>query len=126
MYPELSYNETVTIFNPTSDNYGKDVLGNGTALKCVFEQTTGFQHGGHQDSIVGVSRIYLDPNSNFVIDNGYRLEGMIVKINPFGADAASQYFRIISVTAGRDVLQNNKVRHVECELSKTNDFDNEA
>lgn len=126
MYPALNFNECVTIYELTTNDYGKDVLGDDTEVKALYEQVTGFGHGGFQDSINGTSRIYLDGDNKFVLENAYRLEGMIIMINPFDGSDAKQYFRIVNVTVARDILRKNKVRHVECELAKTADFDNEA
>lgn len=126
MYPTLNFNETVTIYPVTHNDYGKDVLGDGEEMLGMFEQTTGFEHSNNQDAVTGTSRVYLPPDNDFIIDHHYRLEGMVIKVNPFDAEDADQYFRIVSVTPGRDILRSNKVRHIECELSKTTDFDNEA
>ncbi len=126
MYPELRFNEFVTIYSVTPDEYGKDVLGEGQIVSALFEQTTGYSHARNQDAVGSGSRVYLQADSCPLVTEYYRLEGMILKANPFGAPEADQYFRISRVTAARDILNNNLVRHVECELDKSTDFGNES
>lgn len=126
MYPTLRFNEIITLYKPTTNDYGKDVLGTGEEVKALYEQITGHEHGNFQDSLSGTSRLYLDASNQFLLDNAYRLEGMILKINPFNATDSDQYFRITACIVGRDMLRYNQVRHVECELQKTDDFDNEV
>lgn len=125
MYPTLKFKDRVTVYTVTPDDYGKDVPGEGEVMLGLYVQNTTFLHTNNQDGVSGTSRLYLPANTNFMKDNHYRLEGMLVKVNPFGEDAAYQYFRIIDVIPARDILNRNRVRHVECELQKVTDFGNE-
>ncbi len=126
MYPRLNFTDVVTFFATTTNDYGQDVLGAETDVSGLFVQSTGYQHNNHQDSVTSGSFLYLPADNNFVKDNAFRLEGMVVRINLFGGENGKQYFRIVSASPGRDILTNGIVRHIECQLEKTTDFDNEA
>jgi hypothetical protein len=115
---DLDFPETCRIYPTTVDAYGKDVLGEPATVPCMYGQTTGYQHGSSQDAIVGTPWLALPGDDSFVQDHAFRLEEMIVEINPFGGSATSQRFKITSVTPARDVLLNNELKHVECELKK--------
>lgn len=118
MIPELVYRDTCDIYDPTRDEYGTPQFGAATQLPCLYVQTTAYQHGAGQDAITGTSRIVLPGQHPFVTGHSYRLEEMIVNVNPFGADASAQLFKIVNVTVARDVLLYDQVHHVECDLKK--------
>lgn len=115
---ELVFQETCQIYPTTVDEYGKDVLGTPAAVACMYEQNTAYQHSNSQDAVVGVPRLVLSADDAFVQEHAYRLEEMIVQVNPFGGSSTAQRFKIVSITPGRDLLLGNEVRHVECELKK--------
>lgn len=115
---DLAFPETCIIYETTVDNYGKTVLGTPHTVECMYLQTIGYQHGNSQDSLVGTPRLALPGDDAFLVASNFRIEEMIVEANPFGASAAAQRFKIVSVTPARDVLLDNEVRHVECELKK--------
>lgn len=115
---DLDFPESCLIYSTTVTDYGQTVLGDPVTVPCMYLQTTAYQHSSSQDAIVGTPRIALPGDDPFVIANAYRLEEMVVEINPFGASAATQRFKVTSVTPVRDVLLDNEVRHVECDLKK--------
>lgn len=115
----LDFKDQAEIYDVRTNAYGGDVLGEPTTVLALYEQTTGYSHGGNQDSTTAASRLYLPGDDAFVLAHAERLEGMIVKINPFGAPGSQQYFRIASVTPIRDILLGNVLQHVECDLAKT-------
>lgn len=115
---DLTFPETCRIYPTTVDEYGQTQLGTAVTVPCMYEQTTAYQHGNFQDAIVGTPRLALPADDVFLQDHAYRLEEMIVEINPFGGSATAQRFKITSVTPARDILLNNQVGHVECDLKK--------
>lgn len=118
MNEDLIFRDTCDIYAATVDEYGTQQLGEPTAVPCMFVQTTGYQHGASRDEINSTSRIAFPATHPFLTAHGYRLEEMIVQVNPFGNDGASQTFKITSVTPVRDLLLFNTVHHVECSLKK--------
>lgn len=114
----LPFRDTALFYPSTADDYGQDVLGDPTEVPCMFVQTTGYAHRGSQDAITGAPRIALPADHEFVTDRAYRLEGLIVEVNPFGGSGSAQRFKVSSVTPARDLLLANQLHHVECELQK--------
>lgn len=115
---DLNFLETCKIYPTTVDAYGKPVLGTPATVPCMYEQTIAYQHSGSQDAVVGIPRLALPADNTFVLAHAYRLEEMVVEVNPFGASATAQRFKVTSVTPARDVLFGNEVHHVECDLKK--------
>lgn len=119
---DLCFNETVLIYPIRRDRYGTEVYQTPVEVPAIYVQSTGFAHSGNQDAITAGPSLYLPGDDDFVTAKGYRLEGMVVEVNPFDAPAHQQHFRITEVTPARDVLLDNRVRHVECALTKVTDF----
>lgn len=115
----LDFKDQAVIYPVTSSGYGDDVFGTPHTVPALYEQTTGFSHGNSQDAVSAASHIYLPGDDSFILENAGRLEGMILMVNPLGADDSQQYFRISSVTPARDILLGNQLQHVECNLTKT-------
>lgn len=116
---ELDFSDTCLIYpGGTLDFYGQASLGTPATVPCLYVQRTAYQHGSSQDSIVGTPVLALPADDTFVLEHSYRLEEMVVEVNPFGASSSSQYFKITKVTPARDVLLGDEVQHVECELAK--------
>lgn len=115
---ELEYNDTAWIYPRTVGDYGEYIPGTAVEVACKFIQRVGESHGAFQDSVTSASRIYLPADTDLFTDEGYRLEGLIVKVNPFDAEGAEQFFQITNVVPARDVLLDNQIRHVECDLEK--------
>lgn len=118
MIEDLIFQDTCTIYPTTVDDYGSEILGTPATVACLYEQTTAYQHGNSQDAIVGTPRLTLPSTDPFVLAHHYRLEEMVVQINPFGEDSSAQWFKITSASPARDTLLFNEVRHVECDLKK--------
>jgi len=118
MNEDLIFRDTCDIYAPTVDEYGTEQLGSPTSVPCLYVQTTAYAHGASRDEIVGVSKLVLPGSHQFLTAHAYRLEEMIVQVNPFGNIGAAQTFKITSVTPVRDLLLFNTVHHVECELKK--------
>lgn len=115
---DLDFPETCRIYPTTVDSYGRDVLGTPATVPCMYGQTTGYQHTDSQDAIAGTPWLALPGDDTFVQAHAFRLEEMVVEINPFDGSATAQRFKITSVTPVRDVLLANELQHVECELKK--------
>jgi hypothetical protein len=118
MNEELIFEDTCLIYPTTVDGYGHDVLGTPITVPCMYVQTTAYQHSSSQDAIVGTQRLALPAFDSFVLSQGYRLEGLVVEVNPFDGSGSAQRFKITSVTPARDILLGNEVHHVECDLKK--------
>lgn len=121
--PRMPFSDTVTLYEVTySEDYGKPTLSGGTSVAAAWEQSTGMQHGDFQDGVTSDGRLYLDPDNAFLTTKGYRIEGLIAKINLFGASDRDQYFELTNVSVIRDTLLGNQVRHIETDLKKVADL----
>lgn len=116
----MNFPDTVTLYMVTEDTYGDKTLSAGTTRRAAFEQVISKTHVNNQDAIVSTSRLYLPPEDIF--ENGYRMEGMLVKVNVLGGTATQQFFKITQCFPVRDTLLGNTVKHVECDLQKVTDF----
>lgn len=119
---DLCFNETVSIYAVRRSAYGDEEHEEPVEVPAIYVQSTGYAHAGNQDAVTGAPTLYLPGDDDFVVSKGFRLEGMIVAVNPFNAPEHQQHFRIIDVEPVRDILLDNRVRHVECVLSKVTDF----
>lgn len=123
---KMNFPDTVTLYAVTEDGYDDKTLDEGTEVRAAYEQIINKSHGGFQDAIGSTSRLYLPPDVDSLLETGYRLEGMIVKVNVLGGTDTQQFFRITNVFPVRDTLRQNTVRHVECDLEKSTDFSEAA
>lgn len=119
---DLCFNETVLIYPTRRSNYGDEVYEEPVEVPAIYVQSTSYSHSGNQDAITAGPLLYMPGDDEFVVAKGFRLEGMVVAVNPFGAAEHQQHFRITDVEPVRDILLDNRVRHVECALSKVTDF----
>lgn len=119
---EINFNDSCVLYEPqsTDDEYNREALTNPSTEACLFIQSTGRTRGDHRENVTGPGRLLFPADSTYLTDRGYRIEGYVALINPFGAAAARQYFRITNVSVNRDHLLENKVRHISCDLQKVN------
>lgn len=122
----MRFSDTVTLYDVTEDGYGDKTLDEGTEVPAAFEQIISKPHGDNQDAIVSSSRLYLPADDEFLVSRGYRLEGLLAKVNVLEGVDTQQFFRITTVSPIRDTLLNNEVTHVECDLDKSTDFTEDA
>lgn len=122
----MNFPDTVTLYDVTEDTYGDKSLDGGTDVPAAFEQILSQTHASNQDAIISGSRLYLPPDIDFATSRGYRLEGVVVKVNVLGGEDTQQFFRITEAFPVRDTLLANKVRHIECNLAKTTDYTEDA
>lgn len=122
----MNFPDTVTLYEVTEDGYGDKTLDSGTTVRAAFEQVINKSHGDFQDAVGSTSRLYLPPDVDELTESGYRLEGMIVKVNVLGGTDTQQFFKITNVSPVRDTLRQNIVRHVEVDLEKSTDFSEAA
>lgn len=118
----LDYKDTVSLVDPVIDEYGAEKIGRIETVPALFIQRTGWSHQNNQDAIDSDAEIYIDINDEFVADNYYRLEEMLVIANPFGASNSDSWYRIIGVTVGQDKLLGNDIDNVRLDLKKTTEL----
>jgi hypothetical protein len=115
----LNYLDTVKIVDGARNGYGDVVDQAEHTVKCLFLQTTGNGHLGNVEITEANSHAYLDPEDPFVVENGYRLEGMKVIANPFGTPETESWYKITTVVVGMDKLLGNEIDNIHVYMRKT-------
>lgn len=115
----LNYNDTVRLVKTTVDEYGTQVISDQEEVPAIFGQTTGFGHGSNQDAILSDAVAYLDPTNEFVIENFYRLEGMLLVAQLFGVSLEDAWYRITDISVARTSLTCNDIDNIQVGLKKT-------
>lgn len=116
----IPYHDTATFVRVESTGYGNDKIAVGQDdVAVTFLQNTGFSHGQFRDGITSDAICYPDPDSEFIANNGNRLEGMYVLAPMFDVDNDQGWYKITSVNVNRDHLLGNRVDNIECLLTKS-------
>lgn len=110
--------DTCQLAEISSDGYGDREVEVLTTIDCLFLQSTGNSHTNNTDIANSDAHVYLDIEDPEVKDRGYRLEGMYLRINPFGADMNESWYRIDKVVVGQRKLLTNEVDNVHAFLRK--------
>ena len=120
----IDYKDTISIVETTlsSDGYATEIIKSLNEVSALFITAIGQQQGGHQNSITSTAEVYIDPTNEFVMNNYFRLEGMLIIANPFGDDTAASWYRIDQVTIGQDKLLSNQIDNISCALSKSTEI----
>lgn len=110
--------DTCTLIELVSDGFGDKSVDEIASVDCLFLQNSGKSHSGNVDIAESDAHIYLDIDNPAVKGRGYRLEGMLIQINPFGADVNETYYEIKKVVVGQRKLTTNTVDNVHAFLQK--------
>lgn len=110
--------DTIKLVETTSDGYGDNDITELTDLKCAFFQSTSFLRGAHGETIDADAHAYIDFSNPKVAARSYRLEGMYVIANPFGAPEAESWYRITRVDVAQRKLLGNAIDNVHVYLKK--------
>jgi hypothetical protein len=116
---EIDYQDTIRIISTTVDEYGNEIYADETSVAAVFEQNTGFRHSASQDGVSANVVAFVDPADDFIVDNFYRLEGMLAIAELFGVGVTSAWYRITSVTVARASQLDNEIDNIQLVLKKT-------
>ena len=117
---DLTYFDTATFYKVSSGGYGNSKsVQSSDEVPCLFLQNTGFNNTNHQESVNSDAICYPDPQSEFLLDNNYRLEGMYVLAPLFDASDDQGWYKIVSVTVNKDILLENQVGNIVLGLKKT-------
>lgn len=115
----LEYQDTIRIVKTRVNGYGDELLEDDAEVAVIFEQNTGWSHGGNQTAVTSTTRAFVDPDNEFVQENFQRLEGMLVIASPFGEAFGDAWYRITDVTPARDTQFDNVIDNIALTLKKT-------
>lgn len=117
MSVKLDYKDTIEIYEVTSDGYG-DESGTAHSVPALFLIGTGTNRSNNTDNIIADAHAYIDPENEFLISKAYRIEGMLIKANPFGGQDSEAWYRITMARVGQDKLLTNQIDNVHIYLQK--------
>ncbi len=110
--------DTCTLVELVSNGYGDKSVEEITTVACLFLQNSGKSHSGNVDIANSDAHIYLDIDNPVITERGYKIEGLLIHINPFGADTDETYYEITKVVVGQRKLTTNTVDNVHAFLNK--------
>ena len=110
--------DTCQLAETVSNGYGTKKIENLQTVKCLFLQSTGNVHSANVEIASSDAHVYLDIDNPYIKANGYRLEGKLLRINPFGAEDNESWYKIIRVVVGQRKLLTNQVDNVHAFLQK--------
>lgn len=117
---EICYQDEATFVKVGASGYSNDkVVLEQEVVPVVFVQNTQFSRSNYQDSIESDAVCWPDPDSQFVIDNFHRLEGMYVIQQLYGSPDNVSWYKVVDVTTNRDHLLDNITDNIELRLKKT-------
>lgn len=102
----------------STDGYGDREVEILTTIPCLFLQSTGNSHSNNVELATSDAHVYLDIENDAVKGRGYRIEGMYLLVNPFGADSEESWYKITRVEVGQRKLLTNEVDNVHAFLQK--------
>ena len=117
---QLNYQDTATLYKVASSGYSNNkVVESEECVRGIFLQDTGFSRNNNQDGVISDARFFIDPTSDIVVDNHYRLEGMYLLAPLFDASDAQGWYKVTKTTINRDHLLGNQIDNVQLDLKKT-------
>lgn len=110
--------DIVQLAETTSNGYGDNEVVILTEVASLFLQSTGNARATNTEIANSDAHVYLDIDNPILTERGYRIEGMYINANPFGADASESWYRITKVVVGQRKLLDNNVDNVHAYLRK--------
>lgn len=112
-HPDIGY-----IATTSSDVYGDAKVTALNEVACTFLQQVGNAHSANAEIANSSAHVYFDINNAFIVGKGYRLEGFLFKISPFGTPESESWYKITNVVVGQRKLLTNGVNNVHAYLEK--------
>lgn len=112
----ITLKDVVQLAETTSDGYGDKVVTVLTDVNALFLQSSGNSHSNNTEIVNSDAHVYLDIDNEVLKDRGYRIEGMYIIANLFGADDAKSWYRVSRVVVGQRKLLDNNVDNVHAFL----------
>lgn len=116
---KINLPDKVRLINATVDGYGDTVVLEEETVRGAFFQGMAVGRQNNTDLIETYdAHCYIDEGADMVINNSYRIEGMYLVCNPYGAPEAESWYRIKDVKLGVTKLVDNRVNNCHCFLEK--------
>lgn len=114
----ITMKDTCQLATLSSNGYGDKSVEVLTTIDCLFLQSTGNSHSSNVEIATSDAHIYLDIENPVILEKGYRIEGMYLMVNPFGAADSESWYKISRVVVGQRKLLDNDVDNVHAYLRK--------
>lgn len=112
--------DTIHIVNTGVDGYGDAAVLEEKNIKGAFFQGTADHFTNDTDMMEAYdAHCYVDETDPFVLENGFRLEGMYIMVNLYGFSPDQCWYKIEDVKLGVTKLLDNVVNNCHCFLRKT-------
>lgn len=115
---KVRHPDVVQIAEVTVDGYGDPIVTSLTSVDATFVQGTSSEHETNADIAQTDAHVYLDIDHPLLTERGYRIEGMYLIANPFGAEGDESWYRIERVRVGQRKILTNDVNNVHAFLRK--------
>lgn len=113
-----SYPDICTLVDMKKNGYGDTSIDTVTEIPCLFLQGTSNSRSTNTEVTGADAHVYLDEEHPDVLSRAFRLEGMYVMCDPFGAGEANSWYRISTAKVGQRKLLDNSVDNVHAFLRK--------
>jgi hypothetical protein len=114
----IAMKDTCQLATMVSNGYGDKSVSVLSTINCLFLQSTGNSHSSNVEIATSDAHIYLDIDNTVIKSKGYRIEGMYLMVNPFGAADDESWYKITKVVVGQRKLLTNEVDNVHAYLQK--------
>lgn len=115
----IQFKDPATLVLTRPDQYGTEVVDEQAEVFAAIDLNTGYSHSSNQDVVTSDAIIFLNPTDEFIRENYYRLEEVLVVIDLFGTPESRAWYKITQVNVARDTQLCNEVDHIEAQLKKT-------
>lgn len=114
----ITMRDTCQLATTVTNGYGDSEISTLTTVDCLFMQRTGNSHSSNVEIATSDASVYLDIENPVIKDIGYRIEGMYLMVNPFGAADVESWYKVSRVIVGQKKLTSNEVDNVHAYLQK--------
>lgn len=118
METNLNPNHSVSIYDISFNDFGDaETLGEPTILKCLLEDTQGYENDAYSDDTVGNIVCQIFPSEPYYLANAGKLAGKVAQFNRFGIAGGDDWYKVASVRPGES-LYDAEPDLVELTLTK--------
>ena len=111
--------DTVRIINTAVNGYGDAVILDSGDVRGAFFEGTATSFDNNTDLLETYdAHCYVDETDPFVLENGYRLEGMYLVVSLYGYPIEESWYKIRDVKLGVTKIRDNVVNNCHCFLQK--------
>jgi hypothetical protein len=106
------------LYTVTNNEYGRQTVDKSLAIEIFIQEANQWTRGGNVQTLDADSIAAITPQdySDLTGQVNGRLEGLYLHVEPF---SDYSWYRIETVSVGRDLLLGNSITHYELQLSRS-------